>query len=154
MGRQVRMCGWGNEHWAHLGAKAEELSPGAFWIADSFPSAIPESHPIGTLDEAGRFAYLVRQNDLANLAIERVDSQAHWVVDGLRSPAIECFRGSMDGETPGRLYVSSGYWNNAERWVVADPALLRWYYQLARWVRASFIRSPVVGCYRPAEKST
>jgi hypothetical protein len=83
------------------------------------------------VEEEGRpwlFLFLARPEDLRGVVLKNVPSQGYWIVDVLRSPAIEFTRCFFDGRIlrRGRAYWVDGFYGDDQSWVDKGSAFKSW----------------------------
>lgn len=86
--------------------------------------------------------HLFRDQDLEGLHADEIPSRGEWIVDVLRSPAIEFRRCFTDGRLlrRGRLFFIEDYYDNSGRLVRKDVGFLRWARGIISKVRRSMIK--------------
>ncbi len=114
---------------------------GAVFLPDKLPTA--ELIPLQRLEDAeSRFAWAVRPKDFDKIVVTYIDAQGYWVVDGLRSAALECdLMGAWSlPEANGRFWYPTGHYDDDGNWVAQDPDFAAWADRQIAWVRRKFRR--------------
>ena len=112
-------------------------------------SAKPEPTPLSALPGAGEPGwfqlYLWNPTCCSQPHFVWVERRRHYVLDANASEVIELLRCiSIAGHTaPGRLWIEPHGWKLGEPAVVISKsdAFVRWYRQLAGWIRRQWLRS-------------
>jgi hypothetical protein len=89
------------------------------------------------------YLYLVRPGDLEHVTTRYVPNQRHWIVDELRSSAIELNRCFFDGKIlrRGRLYYVDGFYGEDGQWQDKPEEFKRWAKSILARVKKRLKRS-------------
>ena len=93
-------------------------------------------------DAESGLVWAVRPEDFDKIVVRYIEAQGYWVVDRLRSAALECsLAGAWNvAEANGRFWYQTGHYNDDGSWVAQDPDFAAWADRQIAWVRRTFRR--------------
>jgi len=93
--------------------------------------------------------YLARESDLPHIVVKHVPVQDYWLIDVVRSLAVQFDTSYYNGEVlgRGRLYFQTGYYDSNDQCIDKPEEFVRWADRLLRWIRRHYKRDPETGFY-------
>lgn len=93
--------------------------------------------------------YLARPLDTTNIRLYFVERQGYWLVDVVKSPAIELTRSFFDERIlrRGRLYYHNGYYNEEKAWITKGNDFIDWAKYLISVIRKNYQKDKLTGYY-------
>lgn len=129
----------------------------AVFLADESPKPKPTVFPdlFSKTIEGETMVYIARPSDLEKIRFEKIPRRKIWAVDSLTSPVVEFANCYYDGKTvgPGRMYTTTGFYEEDGAWTNKDPAFLEWVNQTFRMAKRYLERDKMLDAYLGEETS-
>jgi hypothetical protein len=132
------------EDFSIIQEKLRQIEPFVMFYSRS-PTAAPRTaSALDFKDESGIYLYyyLARDTDASAVMTRYVAAQGCWVIDGDRSPVIECIGCFFDNKIlrSGRMYYTDGDYDRAGTWVWKSEGFRKWAAAVFRVTKKCLVR--------------
>lgn len=122
----------------------------AVFVADESDRPAPNLiRDLTTQVEKETIVFLTRHEYLDRLSLDDIKERRVWSIDSLLSPVIEFTNCYFDSKTigPGRMYVSTGFYDDSDNWVDKPTDFLEWVDRVFKATKKALSRDKELDSY-------